>query len=142
MLAGLLKVAGLDVKRQVRQLSLTLVFALLGAAAALMTLVIALRAFYLWLEQSLGTFPALGILGTISLLLAIIFFLLAFMRGRRRPAAAHPVESLRAGAPRATATTDAAMRATEDLMRFGSRQQVVGALIVAVIAGWILGKRL
>lgn len=139
MLGTLVRLVGFDLKRQIRQITLSIVFALLGAFAALVALAIAFRALYLGLELAVGTFAALGILGGASTMLAVIFFFLAFRRRRRTARKAHP---LRASTPSLAETTDAALGATEEFWRNGSRQQVVGALIVAVIAGWILGKRM
>jgi multisubunit Na+/H+ antiporter MnhB subunit len=155
MLAGLLNVASLSriasfsLKRQVRQIVLTVVFALTGTFAALVALGIACRALYLWLELSLGTFPALGLVGVLAALVAIIFFMLAFMRRRRR---AQPAAALRMRAPvtaASAATTAAAPAAAPDasgaadgLLRNASGPQLAGALAVAIIAGWFLGKRM
>jgi hypothetical protein len=149
MLAGLLKlatvskIASTSLKRQVRQIALTFALALAGTFAALLALGIALRAFYLWLELSLGTFPALGIVGSFAALLAIIFFMLAFTRGRRRVRAA-PMAPIASPAPVVPlAQTGASLGGAADQMaRNASRQQLVGAALVAVLAGWILGKRM
>lgn len=150
MLGGLLKLAtvskivSFSLKRQAREIAVTVALVLAGTFAALTAFAIAMRAFYLWLELSLGTFPALGIVGLITALLAVILFMLAFMRGRRRARVAPvaPVAAIRAAAPTVAATRQAAVDATDHAIRNASRQQVVGALVIAVIAGWILGKRL
>lgn len=150
MLAGLLKlatigkIASFSLKRQLRQIAITMALALAGIFSALIALAIAMRAFYLWLALSLGTFPALGIVGGFSALLAVIFFLLAFMRGQRRRRAAPiaPTAALGAAAPTVAAAGNAAANATDQMIRNASQKQIVGALVVAAIAGWILGKRM
>ena len=74
MVATLLRVVGIDVKRLVRETAITLVLAMLGALAAILALALCFVALYLWLELELGIFAALGILGGTSALLAAVLF--------------------------------------------------------------------
>jgi len=82
---------------QIKETGLTVGFALLGAVAALFTLVIALAALYVWVDMHKGPLVALGVVGLVTALLAAVMFALAFLRGRRKPAAApthvHPAAS-------------------------------------------------
>ena len=62
MLSTVLAVIGIDLKREVKNISVTVVFAILGAFLTVLAVAIALRALYLWLELRLGVFPALWVL--------------------------------------------------------------------------------
>ena len=66
MVATLLRVVGIDLKRLARETAITIMLAMLGAFAAMVALALGFVALYLWLELKLGTFAALGILGGYS----------------------------------------------------------------------------
>jgi hypothetical protein len=72
---------------QIRETGLTAGFFLVGAIAALLTLIVVLAALYLWVNIYHGPFAALGVVGLVTALLAALMFGLAFQRGKRRPAA-------------------------------------------------------
>ncbi len=146
MVATLLRLVGIDLKRLARETAITIVLAMLGAFAALLALALGFVVLYLWLELKLGTFAALGILSGTLALLAVVLFAIAFLRGPRKPrargdglrAAADPVEASTAAIARAA---DEAVNGAADMVRNGSRQQIAGTIAVAALIGWVLGRR-
>jgi hypothetical protein len=147
MVATLLRLVGIDVKRLARETAITIVLAVLGAFAAMLGFALCFVALYLWLELEFGIFAALGILGGTSALLAGALFAIAFLRGRRKPraraedallAAANPVQASTAAIVRAA---DEAVNGAADIVRNGSRQQIAGTIAAAALIGWALGRR-
>ena len=147
MVATLLRLVGIDLKRLARETAITVVLALLGVFAAMLALAFGFIALYLWLELKLGTFAALGLVGGMSALLAAILFTVVCLRASRKPrgrpedavrAAAESVEQSAAAGARAA---DAALNAAADTLRKGSRQQIAGTIAVAALLGWVLGRR-
>jgi len=147
MVATLLRLVGIDLKRLARETAITIVLAMLGAFAAMVALALGFVALYLWLELKLGTFAALGILGGTSALLAGVLFAIAFLRAPRKPraraedafrTAVDPVQASTAAIARAA---DEAVNGAADIVRSGSRQQIAGTIAVAALIGWVLGRR-
>ena len=147
MVATLLRLVGIDVKRLARETTITIVLAMLGVFVAMLALTFGVVALYLWLELKLGIFAALGILGGTSALLAGVLFAIAFLRGSRRPrtrtddalrAAADPVQASAAAIAQAA---DEAVNGAADIVRNGSRQQIAGTIATAALIGWVLGRR-
>jgi uncharacterized membrane protein YedE/YeeE len=147
MVATLLRLVGIDLKRLARETAITIVLAMLGVFAAMLALALGFVALYLWLELKLGTFAALGILGGTSALLAGVLFSIAFLRAPRKPraraedalrVAADPVQASAAAIARAA---DEAVNGAADIVRNGSRQQIAGTIAVAALIGWVLGRR-
>lgn len=148
MVATLLRLVGIDVKRFARETAMTLVLAMLGALAAILASALCFVALYLWLELELGIFAALGILGGTSALLAAVLFAIAFLRGPRKPrareddvlrAAAEPMKASTAAIAR---TADDVVNGAADIVRSGSRQQIAGTIAAAALIGWVLGRRI
>ena len=142
MLGTVLSLVGIDLKRQVREIVMTAVFALAGAILILVALGFGIAALYEWLKIEYGTLPALGILGGAWAVLGIGLLCIAFLRpkGRKRPAAA-AVNLQQPAAAIAQATEQAVHNAT-GLVREGSRKQVFGAVVIAAVAGFLIGRRL
>ena len=143
MLGTVLGLLGIDLKRQVREAVMTVVFALAGAILILLALGFGIAARYEWLKLHYGTLPALGILGGAWAVLGIVCFVIAFYRpkGRRRPAAAQAVNLQEPAVAIAQAAEQAVHNAT-GVVREGSRKQVFGALLIAAVAGFLIGRRL
>jgi hypothetical protein len=143
MFSSLLGAIGFDLKRQARHIVMTVVFALVGAILIALALGFGIAALYEWLKHQYGTLPALGIMGGAWAGLGIIFLCLAFFRPdpRRRPAAvaANPLQQPAAAFAQAT---EQAMDSATGLIREGSRKQVFGVLLVAAMAGFLIGRRL
>ena len=147
MVATLLRLVGIDLKRLARETTITIVLAMLGTFAAMLALTFSFVALYLWLEPKLGAITALGILGGTSALLAGVLFAVAFLRASRKPraraegalrAAADPVQASTAAIAQAA---DEAVNGAADIVRNGSRQQIAGIVAVAALIGWVLGRR-
>ena len=152
--------AGLDFKqqitRQVKHTTQTIVLALAGGLAALVTLGIGLIALYLWLARDYGPFVALGIIGLLTGVIAFVLLSIAFLRGgpseqssSARPAlrrAGTPARAAETGldqiAKRAATAGEQVVGSTQSLFEHGSRKSVVGLLVVAGVLGLIVGRRL
>jgi hypothetical protein len=142
MISMLLGVIGIDLKREVRGIAVTVALALAGAFLAIVAIAIGLRALYLWLELQVGVFPALGILGGASVLLAIVLFFFAFKRGRKAKPAPRAANPLQASAAALAEATEQAVHGATDSVRNGSRKQMYTTILVAALAGLLLGRRL
>ena len=99
-----------QVGEQIREAGLTAGFVLVGAIAALLTIIVALAGLYLWVAMYQGPFAALGAVGLVTASLAALMFALAFRRGKRRPAVA-PVYLTPAASPPPSPTTPALLSA-------------------------------
>jgi hypothetical protein len=141
MLGTLLGMVGFDLKRQVRSLATTVIFALAGAILIALALGFGIAALFEWLKLHYGTLPALGILGGTWAVLGIIFFCIAFLRPKGRPRRVAPVNPLREPAAAIVQATEQAVDDATNLVRQGSRKQVFGALFVAVLTGFLIGRR-
>jgi hypothetical protein len=73
---------------QVKETGLTVGLLLIGAIAALLTLIVVLAALYLWVDTYQGPFVALAVVGVVTASLAALMFVLAFRRARRKSVAA------------------------------------------------------
>jgi hypothetical protein len=142
MLASLLGAIGFDLKRQVRHVVMTVVFALIGAILLALAIGFGIAALYEWLKAAYGTLPALGILGTAWAVLGIVFFCLAFLRPSPRPRPLPAATALQDPAAAIAQATEQAVDSATGLIREGSRKQVFGAILVAALAGFIVGRRL
>jgi hypothetical protein len=136
MVATLLRLVGMNVRRLARETAITIVLAMLGAFTAMLALTFGFVALYLCLELTLGTIAALGILGGTLGLLAGVLFAIAFLRGSHKPRA-RAEDDLRAVAQAA----EEAVNGAADIVRNGSLQQVAGTVAVALLIGWVLGRR-
>ena len=148
MVATLLRLVGLDLKRLARQTAATVVLAMLGAFAAILALACGFVALYLWLKLELGTFAALGIVGGASALLAVILFAVAWGRAARKPAARaeeavrRAADSVEASAAAIARAADEALDGAANTVRNGSPRQIAGTIAAAALIGWVLGRRL
>lgn len=144
MLGSVLSLVGINLKQQVRQLVLTAVLALLGVILLLLALGFGIAALHEWLTLRYGTLPALGILGGAWAVLGTVLLCLAFLRPRRakRAAAAMPVANLQDPAAAIAQATEQAVHSATGLVRDGSRSQVYGAIVIAALAGFLIGRRL
>ena len=142
MLGSVLGLVGVDLKRKVRQTVMTTVFAAIGAILILLALGFGIAALYEWLRLQVGTLGALGILGGAWAVLGILFLCLAFLRPkpRNRPVAA--MDPLKEPAAAIAQATEEAVHNATGLVRDGSRKQVFGALVIAMMAGFVIGRRL
>jgi hypothetical protein len=142
MFSALLGLIGIDLKREVRGLAVTIALAAAGAFLAIVAIAIALRALYLWLEAQVGVFPALGILGGLSALLAIVLFFCAFRRRKAKAAPPRAANPLEASAAALAEATEQAVHGATDSVRSGSRKQMYTTILIAALAGLLLGRKL
>ena len=144
MFSSLLGAIGFDLKRQARHIVMTVVFALIGAILIAIALGFGIAALYEWLKHQYGTLPALGILGGAWAVLGVTFLCLAFLRPgpRQRQPAAVAADPLQNSAAAIAQATEQAMDSATGLIREGSRKQVFGVLLVAAMAGFLIGRRL
>jgi hypothetical protein len=141
MLGTVLSMIGFDLKRQVRSLTTTVICALAGTVLIVLALGFGIAALYEWLKLEYGTLPALGILGTSWAVLGIIFFCIAFLRPKGRQRRVVAVNPLREPAVAIVQATEQAVDDATNLVRQGSRKQVFGAILVAVLTGLLIGRR-
>jgi len=73
---------------QVKETGLIVGLILGGVVAALLTLIIALAALYVWVDMHAGALAAFAVIGLVTALLAALMFALAFLRRKRGPAPA------------------------------------------------------
>jgi hypothetical protein len=141
MLGALLGTVKFEVRRQVRSLTVTVVCALAGTLLIALALGFGIAALYEWLKLQYGTLPALGIMGGTWAVLGLILFAIAFLRPkgrRRRVVVANPLQDSAAVIVQAT---EQAVDDASNLVRQGSRKQVYGALFVAILTGFLIGRR-
>jgi hypothetical protein len=141
MLGTVLGLVGFDLKRQVRQITTTVVFAAAGAILIVLALGFGIAALYHWLDLKLGTLPALAILGGAWAVLGIVFLCVAFLRPKGRPRA-RPAAALDNPAAVIANATEQAVEDATGLVRDGSRKQVFGAILIAAVAGFLIGRRI
>ena len=75
-----------QVTEQVKDIGLTVAYALAGTIAATATFAILVMALYRWVDMRFGPSPALAAIGAVMASLAVSMFVLAFGGGGRRPA--------------------------------------------------------
>jgi hypothetical protein len=87
-----------QLKHQTRYTALMAILVGVAALAALGAVIVGLIALHSWLTTQTGRFIAHGLIGGGLLLLALIFFALAFIRRRPRLAARPPLQIVRPAA--------------------------------------------
>lgn len=147
MISTLLRFVGIDLKRLAQDAAITIVLAMVGAFAAILAIALGIVALYLWLELMVGTFAALGILCGTSALLAVFLFAIAFRHTPRKPrdrsedALRAVAGSVQAPAAAIARAADEAVKGAAEIVRSGSPQQIAGTIAMAVLIGWLLGRR-
>jgi hypothetical protein len=143
MLATLLKLGlhllklRLDLRRSLRALTVTAVLTLIALAILLVAAGFGLSLLTVWLQQALGTMPALAIVAGGCALAGLSLLAIAFLRPGRRPP--HRVAPPPAGRDGSTERMiDEAIAA----MQQGSRESMLAAVVLAVVTGVILGRKL
>jgi membrane protein implicated in regulation of membrane protease activity len=139
MLASLIKLGvnliTLDLRRSLRALTVTAVLMLIALAILLVAAGFGLSLLSVWLRQALGTMPALAIITGGCALAGLSLLAIAFLRpGRRR--AAPPPQSER------SASTERMIDEAIAAMQQGSRESMLVAVVLAVVTGVILGRKL
>ena len=137
MFAACMNMCMAGFRQRLRALTWTAALALAGVTTLLVAAGFGLSLLYVWLQQIYGTMPALAIVAGGCAAVALLLFMLAFLR----PASRRRYD--RAEIPQASSTSqqrtvDEAIAAVQQ----GSRESMLAALAVAVIAGMSLGRKL
>lgn len=136
-----LSVFRFDVKHSVRTMTITVTLVFAAVVAFLVGAGFGLSLLYLWLESVEGTMSALTIIAGSGAVLGLILLFLAFARPkRRRPREAfaphhQPFGSGIAGSERMLDEAIAAMQR-------GSRESMLAAVALALVAGMMVGRKL
>ena len=125
-----------ECKRRIRAFSVTAVLMLAAVAAVLVAAGFALSLLYVWLQQIYGSMPALGIIAGGCAALGLILFAAAFWRPAPQPPVHHE-----AVAPEIEAAKRSFDEAVVTLQK-GSRESMIAALSLAIVAGIALGRKL
>ena len=132
-----------DVKEKALDLALIAGLALVAGIFALLTVLAALAALYVYLQPQYGSLNALAAVGGCTFVLAAIFLLVAVQRSRReKPRKAPPGPGLaQSAADLKSRTVNATLESTVNTMRTGSREAVFGTVALAVVLGIVMGRR-
>ncbi len=126
----------LDIRRRVQTMTATAALVLMALAAFSIAAGFGVSLLHFWLAQTYGSMTALAILGGGFAVFSLFLFLIAFLRPARRPAPpAQDGERVLADAVRLVEDSIAGVRT-------GSRETVVATVLVAVLAGLALGRKL
>lgn len=130
-----------DVKRSVRSMTITVALVVAAVVALLIGAGFGLSLLYFWLESTEGTVLALTIIAAGCAVLGLVLLLFAFARPKRRDPrkafAPHykPHEPGMAGSERMFDEAIAAMQK-------GSRESMLAAVALALVAGMMAGRKL
>ena len=128
-----------DVKRSVRSMTITVALVVAAVVALLIGAGFGLSLLYFWLESTEGTVLALTIIAAGCAILGSVLLLFAFARPRRRDprVAPHykPYEPGMAGSERMFDEAIATMQK-------GSRESMLAAVALALVAGMMAGRKL
>ena len=137
MLAALLKVGmkllTLDLRARLRALTITAVLTLIAFVILLAAAGFGLALLTVWLQQVLGTMPALAMIAGGCALLALVLLAIAFLRPGPRRAAPQAERS---------ASTERMLEDAIAAVQQGSRELMLAAVVLAVVTGVMLGRKL
>ena len=140
MLSALLdvgmKLVALDLRRRLRAATVTAVLALIAFVILLVAAGFGLALLYVWLQQVVGTVPALAILAGGCAVLALILLAIAFLRPGPRRAPRREAPAGRDG------STERMIEDALAAVQQGSRESMLAAVALAVVTGVILGRKL
>jgi hypothetical protein len=137
MLGLILKVLQGGLQRRVHKFSVTLVLMLAGIGFVLVAAGFGLALLTIWLQQLYGTMIAEAIVGGGCAVAGLILLAFAFWRPAPRPRAV----SHEAVAPEIEAAKHTFDEAISQV-RQGSRETMLAALSLAIVAGIVLGRKL
>jgi hypothetical protein len=128
----------------------------LGVFLAALTIIVGLFALYVWIAANQGPIVAFGVVGGTTAGLSILIFVVAALRARRpAPDSDEPraqtrlhgvvspslAEAIRYDAGRAVKAASDAIQAAGKSFGASSREALFSVLGVAVIAGFLTGRR-
>ena len=137
MFAACMSLCKGEFKRRIHALTVTAALMLAAVAIVLVAIGFGLSLLYVWLQQIYGTMPALGIIAGGCAVLSLILFMFAFLR----PASRRQPPRVADGVERATAGGERAIEEAIAAVQHGSREAMLAALALAVVAGLTLGRR-
>ncbi len=127
-----------DLKRSVRAMIVSTMLTLAALLAWVVAAGFGLSLLYVWLERSEGTVLALSLLAGGCAVLGLILLLIAFLRPRRRQVPEPQHRTLKAGLAGSEQMLDEAI--TE--MQRGSRESMLAAVVLGLVAGMMVGRKL
>jgi hypothetical protein len=146
-----------EAKRQVIDTSVTVGIAFLGVFLGLLAIIVGLIALYTWVAASEGPFVAFAAVGGTTAGLAIFMFLVAAMRARRgshhdsaepssytatvRAPKSSLADAVKYDAARTATVASDAVRASGKMLGNSSREVLVATIALAMIAGFVAGRR-
>jgi hypothetical protein len=159
-----------EIRAEVAHAGVIAALAFVALVALTAACVIALIVLYLWLKPQYGALFSLGIIGSVTVVFGFVMAMLAMTRKApsavvmsepvvtQRPAPASPVNLAAMVTPlpphaslfdvvahrvssRAAGVAEEAIDTAEDTIAHGSRTQLVGTVAVAIMVGWIVGRR-
>lgn len=134
MFAACMNICKGHFKQRIRSLTVTLMLTLVAVAVVLVAIGFGLSLLYVWLQQLYGTMPALAIIAGCCAVLALILFMIAFLR---------PASPPRVEAPEpATGSVQRSIEEAIAAVQQGSRQSMLAAIALALMAGVTVGRKL
>jgi len=134
MFAACMNICKGHFKQRIRSLTVTLMLTLVAVAVVLVAIGFGLSLLYVWLQQLYGTMPALAIIAGGCAVLALILFMIAFLR----PASRSRVEAPEPATGSAQRSIEEAIAAVQQ----GSRESMLAAVALALMAGVTVGRKL
>ena len=128
-----------DCQRRIHVLKVTAALTLAAVAAVLVAIGFGLALLYVWLQQIYGTMPALAIIAAGCAVLGLILFLIAFLRPASR---GRPIRRAADSSGGTIATGERAIDEAVAAVQQGSRETMLTALALALVAGVTLGRKL
>ncbi len=127
-----------DLKRSVRAKIVTTALTLAALLAWVVAAGFGLSLLYIWLERSEGTVLALSLLAGGCAVLGLMLLLIAILRPRRREVPEPQHRTFKAGLGGSEQMLDQAI--TE--MQRGSRESMLAAVVLGLVAGMMVGRKL
>lgn len=134
MFAACMNICKRRFKQRIRSLTVTLMLTLVAVAVVLVAIGFGLSLLYVWLQHLYGTMPALAIIAGGCAVLALILFMIAFLRPASRPRVEAPEPAIGS----AQRSIEEAIAAVQQ----GSRESMLAALALALVAGVTVGRKL
>ncbi len=144
MFGFLLTILRGDISRRVHAFKVTAVLVVAASAALLVAAGFALALLYVWLAGLYGTMIALAVIAGGFAVLALILFLIAFLRPAAKSRAVRhaAADTDVAAAAESLASSQRTIEEALAAVQQGSRESMLAALALAVVAGLAIGRKL
>ena len=136
MFAACMSLCKGEFKARIRSMTVTVVLTLAAIPVVLIAIGFGVSLLYVWLQQMYGTMPALAIIAGGCAGLALILLMIAFLRPKGRP------QRVASAPERALGSGERAIEDAVAAMQQGSRETMLAALALALVAGVTLGRKL